>query len=68
MSAAQSLIAPLAAPPASRSDPAMRGVRVWLFAVAALVFAMVLVGGATRLTKSGLSITRWQPVTGVVPP
>lgn len=42
--------------------------RAWLFAVAALIFAMVLVGGATRLTESGLSITRWQPVTGVVPP
>jgi cytochrome c oxidase assembly protein subunit 15 len=43
-------------------------VRAWLVAVAALVFAMVLVGGATRLTESGLSITQWQPVTGVVPP
>ncbi len=68
MSAAQSLLAPAAAPPASRSDPGMRGVRVWLFAVAALVFAMVLVGGATRLTESGLSITQWRPVTGVIPP
>ena len=46
----------------------VRGVRIWLFAVAALVFAMVLVGGATRLTESGLSITQWKPVTGVVPP
>ena len=44
------------------------GVRAWLVAVAALVFVMVLVGGATRLTKSGLSITQWKPVTGVVPP
>ena len=44
------------------------GVRVWLFAVAALIFAMVLVGGATRLTESGLSITQWKPVTGVIPP
>ena len=43
-------------------------VRVWLLAVAALVFAMVLVGGATRLTESGLSITQWKPVTGVLPP
>jgi cytochrome c oxidase assembly protein subunit 15 len=43
-------------------------VRVWLLAVAALIFAMVLVGGATRLTESGLSITEWQPVTGTVPP
>ncbi len=43
-------------------------IRVWLIAVAALIFAMVLVGGATRLTESGLSITEWQPVTGTVPP
>jgi heme a synthase len=43
-------------------------VRVWLVAMAALVFAMVLVGGATRLTESGLSITQWKPVTGVLPP
>ena len=43
-------------------------VRVWLYAVAALVFAMVLVGGATRLTDSGLSITEWKPVTGAIPP
>ena len=44
------------------------GARVWLLVVAALVFAMVLVGGATRLTESGLSITQWKPVTGVLPP
>ncbi len=43
-------------------------VRVWLLAVAALVFVMVLVGGATRLTELGLSITQWKPVTGVLPP
>ncbi len=41
---------------------------VWLLGVAALVFAMVVVGGATRLTDSGLSITEWRPVTGAVPP
>ena len=40
----------------------------WLFAVAALVFAMVVVGGITRLTESGLSITRWDLVTCTVPP
>lgn len=40
----------------------------WLWSVAALVFLMVVVGGATRLTESGLSITEWKPVTGVVPP
>ncbi len=45
-----------------------RSVAAWLFVVAALVVAMVLVGGATRLTGSGLSITQWKPVTGVLPP
>ena len=40
----------------------------WLWSVAALVFLMVVVGGATRLTESGLSITEWKPVTGVIPP
>lgn len=41
---------------------------VWLWLVAALLIAMVLVGGATRLTDSGLSITEWRPVTGAIPP
>jgi heme a synthase len=45
-----------------------RAIRLWLYAVAALVLAMVLVGGATRLTESGLSITEWKPLMGVVPP
>jgi heme a synthase len=45
-----------------------RAVQLWLYAVAAMVLAMVLVGGATRLTESGLSITEWQPVMGVLPP
>ena len=40
----------------------------WLLAVAALVFVMVVVGGITRLTESGLSITEWAPVTGAIPP
>src|SRR6201994_2390769 len=48
--------------------PAIRPVRVWLIAVAALIAAMVLVGGATRLTESGLSIVEWKPVTGAMPP
>lgn len=47
-----------------RSKP----VAIWLFVVAAMVLAMVIVGGATRLTDSGLSITEWKPVTGAVPP
>lgn len=40
----------------------------WLLFVAALVVAMVVVGGITRLTESGLSITEWRPVTGAIPP
>ena len=48
--------------------PAPRAIANWLFAVAALVVAIVLVGGITRLTESGLSITEWKPVTGVLPP
>jgi cytochrome c oxidase assembly protein subunit 15 len=43
-------------------------VRWWLIAVAALIAVMVLVGGATRLTESGLSIVEWKPVTGALPP
>ena len=46
----------------------LRPVRVWLIAVAAMIAAMVLVGGATRLTESGLSIVEWKPVTGALPP
>lgn len=45
-----------------------RAVGLWLFITAALVFAMVVVGGATRLTGSGLSITEWKPIMGAVPP
>lgn len=40
----------------------------WQLVVAALVFAMVVVGGITRLTGSGLSITEWKPFSGVLPP
>src|ERR1700688_2768068 len=45
-----------------------RAVRAWLLSVAALIALMVLVGGATRLTDSGLSIVEWKPVSGVLPP
>jgi heme a synthase len=45
-----------------------RAVAVWLFACCGLIFSMVVVGGITRLTLSGLSITEWQPIVGVVPP
>lgn len=40
----------------------------WLLAIAGLVFAMVVVGGITRLTESGLSITEWKPISGAIPP
>ncbi|MCB1491684.1 MAG: COX15/CtaA family protein [Rhodobiaceae bacterium] len=43
-------------------------IRLWLAAIAGLVLAMVMVGGATRLTDSGLSITEWRPITGALPP
>src|SRR5215470_2835819 len=48
--------------------PRNTAVRWWLIGVAALIALMVLVGGATRLTESGLSIVEWKPVTGTLPP
>ncbi|WP_048647634.1 COX15/CtaA family protein [Nitratireductor soli] len=45
-----------------------RFVRFWLYGVLLVLFALVLVGGATRLTESGLSITEWKPIHGVIPP
>jgi heme a synthase len=50
---------------ARQNSPA---VAIWLWAIAALIFCMVIVGGATRLTDSGLSITEWQPLLGAIPP
>ena len=56
-------------PAAAKAAPSYRrAVQIWLWIVAALIFAMVVVGGATRLTESGLSITEWQPISGVLPP
>lgn len=49
-----------------RSRPA--ALANWLFVVAALILLIVVVGGITRLTESGLSITEWKPITGIVPP
>ncbi len=54
--------------PAAGEVAGARAVSLWLWFVAALVFAMVVVGGATRLTESGLSITEWQPLLGAIPP
>jgi len=56
---------------ATRQDRAERNrtyVRWWLYVVAAVLLALFLVGGATRLTGSGLSITEWKPIHGVIPP
>lgn len=48
--------------------PQVSAIKCWLIAVAVLIAIMVLVGGATRLTESGLSIVEWKPVTGALPP
>ena len=54
-----------------RDEPIESGaarVRLWLLVVAGLVLLMITIGGATRLTGSGLSITEWRPIMGVIPP
>jgi heme a synthase len=53
------------AEPVALSSPWLRR---WLNIIAAMIFAMVVVGGATRLTNSGLSITEWKPIMGAIPP
>ncbi|MDP5278882.1 COX15/CtaA family protein [Sphingomonas sp. DG1-23] len=52
--------------PLSAARP--RALANWLFFVAALIVLMVVIGGITRLTESGLSITQWKPISGIVPP
>ena len=59
-------MAAIAAQPSTVS--AERAIATWLFFCCAMIFAMVLIGGITRLTESGLSITEWQPIEGVLPP
>ncbi len=56
--------------PRSLADPTRRPLAIanWLVAVAGMVFLMVVVGGITRLTESGLSITEWRPISGAIPP
>ena len=63
-----SATAPLRSTPTVHRKRSLGAVRGWLWAVAGCIFLMVVVGGATRLTQSGLSITEWKPVMGVVPP
>ncbi|WP_284341753.1 COX15/CtaA family protein [Devosia nitrariae] len=50
------------------ADDSLRPVRIWLYGLAAFVLLILVVGGITRLTESGLSITSWKPVSGIVPP
>ena len=57
-----------ASPPVETAISRPNALITWLMCVAGLVFAMVVVGGITRLTESGLSITEWKPITGALPP
>jgi cytochrome c oxidase assembly protein subunit 15 len=57
-----------AAPAPARSREARGAIALWLLLLAALTGVMVLIGGLTRLTDSGLSITEWAPVMGALPP
>src|SRR6202790_2538026 len=52
----------------AEAEAHLRPVAIWLLVCCAMIFLMVVIGGVTRLTWSGLSITEWQPVTGIVPP
>jgi heme a synthase len=67
-------LASLTSRPTSRIEPVAaarrddRSIALWLIACAAMIFVMVVLGGVTRLTESGLSITEWQPIAGIVPP
>ncbi|MEP3476725.1 MAG: COX15/CtaA family protein [Hyphomicrobiales bacterium] len=54
--------------PTEKQIKARPAIQLWLFMICALIFAMVIVGGATRLTGSGLSITEWKPIVGAIPP
>ena len=54
--------------PNAISPVAARWIRRWLILIGLMVYAMILIGGATRLTDSGLSITEWQPISGAIPP
>lgn len=62
------VVAPQTGGIAAKGKGARRTIRVWLMVLFALVAVMIAVGGLTRLTDSGLSITEWRPVTGALPP
>lgn len=57
---------PMQRAPSARAE--RRPVVIWLITVAVMVFAMVVIGGITRLTESGLSIVEWRPIAGILPP
>ena len=57
---------PQASAPLDRDGAGL--IRAWLILLALMVYAMILIGGATRLTDSGLSITEWDPISGALPP
>ncbi len=52
----------------ARPQPQQKAIAIWLLLCCAMIFAMVVVGGVTRLTRSGLSIVEWDPIMGAVPP
>jgi cytochrome c oxidase assembly protein subunit 15 len=54
--------------PSPPSSARPRALATWLYFVAALIVLMVVIGGITRLTESGLSITQWKPISGIIPP
>lgn len=62
--AAMSAALPALSPPSARP----RAISNWLLTLCGLIFVMIVVGGITRLTESGLSITEWKPITGAIPP
>ena len=64
----QTVLAPASAAAVATDARTRRQVATWLLICCALVFAMVVVGGVTRLTRSGLSIVEWQPLMGAIPP
>lgn len=53
---------------AAQHPDATKWIRAWLMVLGLMVYAMILIGGATRLTDSGLSITEWDPIRGALPP
>ncbi|KAI0786429.1 cytochrome oxidase assembly [Abortiporus biennis] len=67
---AEALASDASASPTSEVTPVLTppSVGIWLLVSSVLVFAVIVVGGVTRLTESGLSITEWNPITGILPP